>query len=42
MNIIIPELVYTIVVTCLFYPILLKIEGRLDWREKEGVSKIVS
>ncbi len=42
LNIMIPELIYTIVITCLFYPILLKIEGRLEWKEKEGASKIVS
>ena len=41
-NIIIPELVYTIVITCMLYPVLLRIEGYLEWREKEGATKIVS
>lgn len=41
-NIIIPEMVYTIIVTCVLYPILLLVENRLEHREKEGVSKIVS
>ncbi|MBR5578057.1 MAG: rod shape-determining protein MreD [Lachnospiraceae bacterium] len=35
-HIIIPELVYTIVITCILYPILLRIEGKLEWKEKEG------
>ena len=35
-NIIIPELVYTIVITCILYPILIRIEGKLEWKEKEG------
>ena len=42
LNIIIPEMVYTIVVTCVLYPLLLLVESRLEWREKEGASKIVS
>lgn len=41
LNIIIPEMVYTIVVTCVLYPLLLLVESRLEWREKEGASKIV-
>lgn len=41
LNIIIPEIVYTIIVTCILYPLLLLVESRLEWREKEGVSKIV-
>lgn len=41
-NIIIPEMVYTIIVTCVLYPILLLVEGRLEHRKKEGASKIVS
>lgn len=41
LNIIIPEMVYTIIVTCALYPLLLLIESRLEWREKEGASKIV-
>lgn len=40
-NIIIPEMVYTIIVTCILYPLLLFIESRIEWREKEGASKIV-
>lgn len=42
LNIIIPEMVYTIIVTCVLYPLLLLVESRLEWREKEGASKIVS
>ena len=42
LNIIIPEMVYTIIVTCALYPVLLIIERWLERREKEGVSKIVS
>ncbi len=42
LNIIIPEMVYTIIVTCILYPLLLLIESKLEWREKEGASKIVS
>ena len=41
LNIMIPEMVYTIIVTCALYPLLLFIESRLEWREREGVSKIV-
>ena len=41
LNIIIPEMVYTIIVTCVLYPLLLLVESRLEWREKEGASKIV-
>ena len=41
LNIIIPEMVYTIVVTCVLYPLLLLVESHLEWREKEGASKIV-
>ena len=40
-NIIIPEMVYTIIVTCALYPLLLFVETRLESREREGVSKIV-
>ena len=40
-NIIIPEMVYTIIVTCIFYPLLLFSESLLERNEKEGVSKIV-
>ena len=42
LNIIVPEMVYTIIVTCVLYPLLLLVESRLEWREKEGASKIVS
>lgn len=41
-NIIIPEMVYTMIVTFVLYPLLLFIEGRLELREKEGASKIAS
>lgn len=40
-NIMIPEMVYTIIVTCIFYPLLLFSESLLERNEKEGVSKIV-
>ena len=41
LNIIVPEMVYTIIVTCAFYPLLLFVESRLERKEKEGASKIV-
>lgn len=41
LNIIIPEMVYTIIITCVLYPLLLLVESRLEWRKKEGASKIV-
>ena len=41
LNIIIPEMVYTVIVTCALYPILLIIERYLERKEKEGASKIV-
>ena len=41
LNIIIPEMVYTIIVTCVLYPLLLLVENLLERREKEGASKIV-
>ena len=41
LHIIMPEMVYTIIVTCVLYPLLLLVERRLEWREKEGASKIV-
>lgn len=41
LNIIIPEMVYTIIVTCLLYPLLLLVENLLERKEKEGASKIV-
>ena len=41
LNIIIPEMVYTIIVTCVLYPLLLLTESLLERNKKEGVSKIV-
>ena len=41
LNIIIPEMVYTIIVTCILYPFLLMIERRLEGKEKEGASQVV-
>ena len=41
LNIIIPEMVYTIVVTCVLYPLLLLVESCLERNKKEGASKIV-
>ena len=41
LNIIIPEMVYTIIVTCVLYPLLLLLENLLERKEKEGASKIV-
>ncbi len=41
LHIIFPEMVYTIVVTCALYPFLLFVERRLEWKEKEGATKIV-
>ena len=41
LNVIVPEMVYTIIITCILYPLLLLVESRLEWREKEGASKIV-
>ena len=41
LNIMIPEIVYTIVVTCVLYPLLLLVESRLERSKKEGASKIV-
>ena len=41
MNIILPEMVYTIVVTCGLYPLMLFVERRLEWKSKEGATKIV-
>lgn len=35
-NIILPELVYTMVITCLLYPILLIVNKRLERRERRG------
>ena len=36
LHIIIPEMLYTIVVTCAVYPLILLIENRLERKEKEG------
>ena len=41
LNIIVPEMVYTIIVTCIIYPLLLVVESRLEQKEREGASKIV-
>lgn len=41
LNIILPEMVYTIVVTCALYPLLLVVEGRLERKERERESKVV-
>ena len=41
LNIIVPEMVYTIIITCVLYPLLLLVEGCLERREKEGASNIV-
>lgn len=41
LNIILPEMVYTIVVTCALYPLILLTEGRMNQKEREGESKIV-
>lgn len=41
LNVIVPEMVYTIIITCALYPLLLLVESRLERREKEGASKIV-
>lgn len=41
-HIIMPEMIYTIVITCIFYPLLRWVENRLESRDKEGVSNIVS
>ena len=41
LHIIVPEMVYTIIVTCVLYPLLLLVESRLERSKKEGASKIV-
>ena len=41
LNIMIPEMVYTIIVTFALYPLLLVVERLLERNEKEGASKIV-
>lgn len=40
LKIIFPEMIYTIVVACILYPIILKINQKLVNTEKEGVKKI--
>lgn len=35
-NIILPELVYTMIITCLLYPLLLIVNKRLERRERRG------
>ena len=40
-HIIIPELIYTIAVTLLFYPVILFINHKLDAEEKRSTSKFV-
>ena len=40
-NIMIPEMVYTILVACVLYPVLLVTENYMERNEKEGASKIV-
>ncbi|MBD5460905.1 MAG: rod shape-determining protein MreD, partial [Lachnospiraceae bacterium] len=39
--VILPETVYTIVVTLLLYPIILKINGKLEAREKRSAQKFI-
>lgn len=41
LNIIIPEMVYTIIVACILYPLLLVTENLLKRSDTEGASKIV-
>ena len=41
LNIMVPEMVYTIIVTCVLYPLLLLVERHLERSKKEGASKIV-
>lgn len=40
-TIILPEMVYTTVVTLLLYPVILKINVRLEAREKKGAQKFI-
>lgn len=40
-HIILPEAVYTIVVTCLFYPVFLKLNERMEAKEKRSARKFV-
>ncbi|MGL5260121.1 MAG: rod shape-determining protein MreD [Lachnospiraceae bacterium] len=41
LNIIIPELIYTIIIACILYPLLLCINNRVNKKENRGVDKIV-
>jgi rod shape-determining protein MreD len=41
LHIILPEMAYTIVVTCVLYPVLLLVEQHLEKKEREGAEKIV-
>lgn len=41
MHVILPEALYTIVVTMFFYPIILKVNEKLDAREKRRAQKFV-
>lgn len=41
MNVILPEIVYTILVTLLLYPIILRINNRLEDKEKRSARKFV-
>lgn len=40
-NIIFPEAIYTILVTCAFYPLILFVNSRLEKREKRSAQKFV-
>ena len=40
-NIIVPELVYTIIITLFLYPLILYVNQRLDDDEKRGAGKLV-
>ena len=39
MNIIIPEIVYTLIISFMLYPLILKINGRIETYEKRNASK---
>lgn len=40
-HVILPEAIYTIVVTCLFYPLFLRINSSLEAKEKRSAKKFV-
>lgn len=42
LHIILPEMIYTIVISCIIYPLIKWVEVRIEFKEKEGVSSIVS